>query len=157
MSAQAENGVQGNSSVFDDVEFVKREWEGRQADWLLQWLIDFVGKTNTSIGVTLSIGGSLVAGELISHKAYFEQLSVDFSGAFAKFEEVDTEMVKKMIMGLNAPISDGDEPPKPQFLHLKGAKTFTSVGGPIAAHGTLWRGKVTAVDGFTLGNLITQN
>ena len=138
-------------SAFENAEFIRREWEGRQTDWLLQWLVTFSGQTSTSIGVTLTVGGSLISGELISHAAYFQSLAEDFSGAFKKFEGVDADQVKSMILAFDQKVSPEVKIPAPQYLHLRNARVFAGSTGAITSSGNLWRGKITSVEGFTLG------
>jgi len=40
-----------------------------------------------------------------------------------------------------------------QYLHLKDAKVYTSSSTPVLSGGQLWRGKISSVDGFTLGTI----
>ena len=49
----------------DDV-VAQIKWQGKQIDWLLQWLVKFVANTKVEMGVTLTVGGNLVSGHLIS-------------------------------------------------------------------------------------------
>jgi len=140
-------------SHYENAEYLKTEWEGRQTDWLLQWLVRFSNNTRLSIGITLSVGGSLVSGQLITHGAYFEQLSKDFSEAFRKFEGVDVEELQSAIQTFDSPPQDDDPQPAMQYLHLKDAKVYTSSSTPVLSGGQLWRGKISSVDGFTLGTI----
>ncbi len=42
----------------------------------------------------------------------------------------------------------------PQFIHLIDSRCFSPGGQPLPSNrGVLWRGKVNAVSGFTLGSL----
>lgn len=137
---------------FKDDRFLKMEWDGRQTDWLLQWLVKFVNGTSLDIGVTLTVGGSFIHGDLISHDSYFELMSSNFSSAFSKFEGVDVEEFKETIKSMNAqPESkEGADLPPCQYLHLKNVKV-SSGSGPLSFTGALWRGKISAVEGFNLG------
>lgn len=141
---------------FEDLGYLKEEWEGRQTDWLLQWLVKFSNNVGVTIGITLSIGGTLVSGELVSHKIYFDQFSEDFSSAFKKYEGVDTEELKVGIQNFNREPAEDQPQPALQYLHLKNARVYTSSATPVIGKGQLWRGKISSVDGFTLGS-ITQS
>ena len=138
---------------FGDDIYTKTKWEGRKADWLVQWFAKFVnsGQVGVSIPVTFTIGGSLVSGHLISEADYFEQLSSDFSGALP---EAAREAGKELIKALQPTLAvDEDDQPACQFVHLKKAQVFNGSSNPIPSGGTLWRGKISSVEGFSLGSL----
>lgn len=137
-------------SVFD-----RTQWGGRSTDWLLQWIVDFVVRTDIDIGVTLTVGGNLITGRLISHKKYFEILSNDFSKAFESVGEQSAKTIKDQIVSFGPSEHAGEEEPAPQYLHLKDSHIYTNAEGPIYSSGALWRGKIGSVDGFTFGQ-ITQ-
>lgn len=142
----------GTDSSFRDERFLKMEWDGRQTDWLLQWLVQFVNRTSLDIGVTLTVGGSFVHGDLISHDSYFELMAKGFSAAFAKFDGVDVDQLEETVKGMNIrpEIQEGEELPPCQYLHLKNVRV--SAGSEsISFSGALWRGKISAVEGFSLG------
>ncbi|MBP0716154.1 hypothetical protein J8I33_22850 [Burkholderia sp. AcTa6-5] len=54
-------------------------------------------------------------------------------------------------------INENDEPndlPPPQYIHIKGARFFSNSGNPIPGNGGVWwRGRISEVDGFCLGEL----
>lgn len=126
--------------------------QGKQIDWLLQFLVKFVVTTPVEIGITLSVGGNLVSGQLISHDAYFKQLSEDLSASFGQFENGAEETMKQIILSFT-PGESADETTAFHFIHLKDCKTYPSDQSPICAEGLLWRGKIASVDGFTIGQL----
>ncbi|OZI33277.1 gas vesicle protein [Bordetella genomosp. 1] len=43
--------------------------------------------------------------------------------------------------------------PLPNYIHLSDAQFFTTEGRPISQQPVLWRGRLSEVDGFVLGNL----
>lgn len=155
---QQSSGVDPQKSWLSDEEFIKREWEGRQTDWLLQWFVTFfnrVGRAEsikTSIGVTLTIGGTQIAGDLISVSNYFDQLSLAFSNAFLKFDSVDAGGIKQLIsdFGSDPLAPDGQPEPAPQYLHLEKVKVLHGNASLDLTNG-LWRGKIATIDGFILG------
>lgn len=126
--------------------------QGKQIDWLLQFLVKFVVTTPVEIGITLSVGGNLVSGQLISHDAYFKQLSEDMAAPFGQFEAGIDESMKQIILSFT-PGESADETSAFHFIHLKDCKTYSSDQSAICAEGVLWRGKIASVDGFTIGLL----
>lgn len=126
--------------------------QGKQIDWLLQFLVKFVVTTPVEIGVTLSVGGNLVSGQLISHDAYFKQLAEDMAAPFAQFEDGTEASVKEIILSFT-PGESADDTSAFHFIHLKDCKTYSSDQSPICAEGVLWRGRIASVDGFNLGLL----
>ncbi|WP_213880903.1 gas vesicle accessory protein GvpU [Pseudomonas sp. dw_358] len=151
----AASSTDSAQAVLGDTGFLKQEWEGRQTDWLLQWFVQFVNKTPVEVGITLSIGGGLVSGILISHHQYFEELAADFSKPFEAFAGPEAEHVKELVLGFIAPPTPpGEKEPAMQFLHLRDARLYSAGGGEaIPTKGALWRGKISAVDGFSMGGL----
>jgi hypothetical protein len=141
-----------DDASFDDISIVKNEWDGRQIDWLLQWFVKFANQTSTTTGVTLTVGGAQISGDLISHQSYFEQLADIYSRAFLKLDGVDVDQVKQLILSFKpAPDAPDDKASPPcQYLHLSNV-TVLSGSQQLAIQNGLWRGKITAVDGFILG------
>lgn len=138
---------------FGDDIYTKAKWEGRQTDWLIQWFARFMntGPSGATLPVTFTIGGNLVSGYLISEDEYFDLLASDFSSALP---ESVRDTGKELIMTLKpVPAVNGEEQPPCQFVHLKLAKVFNGLSSPIPATGTLWRGKISSVEGFSLGTL----
>lgn len=145
------------SALGDDL-FTKAQWEGRTTDWLIQWFARFVtssdGSVKFELPLTLTVGGNLVSGTLISEADYFEQLASDFSGALP---ESVRETAKEMIKSLQPPaVVDGEDKVHRQFVHMKNAQVFTNASGPITTQGALWRGKVSSVEGFSLGSITSS-
>lgn len=130
------------------------EKDGVGADHVLQYLVSLInGVGSASMGITLTIGGSLVTGLLISGDSFFEQFSSDLAGGFAKQDET-TEKIRATLNRFgdkyrNDRISDEDVA-SPVYIHLKEAKIYAP-GGIVPKQSLLWRGKVSSVDGFMLG------
>ncbi|MGO3542324.1 MAG: gas vesicle accessory protein GvpU [Pseudomonas helleri] len=137
-----------------DGVFDKTQWEGRGVDGLLQWIVEIIMNSDISIGISLTIGGNIVSGMLIPHKKYFEKLSEDFS---RPFDPESAAVLKERILSFIPPQHDGDDGVAPQFLHLEHAQIITVPSGALTSEGMLWRGKISAVEGFSLGRLINGN
>ncbi|MDD1150026.1 gas vesicle protein [Pseudomonas sp. TNT2022 ID357] len=146
------------STAFRDDLFTKAQWEGRKTDWLIQWFAKFVNSSDSSVKfevpLTLTVGGNLVSGTLISEADYFDLLAADFSRSFTGSVK---EAAEEMIKGLQPlAVVDGEDDTYRQFVHMKNAQVFTSASGPITTQGALWRGKISSVEGFSLGSIISN-
>lgn len=133
-----------------DPVHVKQSWEGRGVDPLLQWLVDISNRSNQSFLVTLTVGGNLVSGLLISLDEYLDEWAAQASGQINHQESA--LFVKDTVLGWK--VDKTQKQPAAQLIHLKDAEVFTSNGRPIAPGGVLWRGKISSVDGFNLGRLV---
>ena len=129
----------------------KMEWEGRQVDWLLQWFVRGAGQANLEVGITLSVRGHLVSGLLISAQTYFHLLAEQFAKPFADAGSSDAESIRALVRGFDES-PDKEDDAAAQYIHVRDARVFTGHQGPVSAEGMLWRGKVAAVDGFSLGH-----
>ncbi|BAP43993.1 gas vesicle protein [Pseudomonas sp. 21LCFQ02] len=130
--------------------------QGRQIDWLLQWLVRFVVSTKVELGVTLSVGGNLLSGHLVSHDAYFDQLAEELAAPFGQFHNGTDQSMKEMILSFKPGELAEDDNHAFHFIHLKDAKTYSSDQSPICETGVLWRGRIAAVDGFSIGRIVTH-
>ena len=141
---------------FGDDIYTKTKWEGRGADWLVQWFANFVNnaEADISIPMTFTVGGSLISGYLISETTYFNQLASDFSGALPEAAKESGRDLIKILQPKQS--AHEDDNAAEQFVHLRDAKVFTDASKPITAQGVLWRGKISSVEGFSLGS-ITSN
>lgn len=130
-----------------------------QSDFFLQTLVSTVNNTDMSIGITLSVGGFLVSGQLKSGKGYFDDCGKKISSLFSK--DVDSAgKVEKAIQGIGGSIYDNDgekDDGKPLFIHLDKVKFFNGNGQQININqGAWWRGRISEVQGFILGELSVE-
>ncbi|WP_196482435.1 gas vesicle accessory protein GvpU [Burkholderia pseudomultivorans] len=125
-------------------------------DWFLQSLVSIVNRTPGTFGITLNVDGQLISGQLVGGKQYFEGFADAFAGAL---NDVDgAEGVRSFLASHGNIYSDEDDAPNdippPQFIHVKGARFFSNSGNPIPGNGGVWwRGRISEVDGFCLGEL----
>ena len=130
-------------------------------DYFLQGLVSIVDQNNsTSIGVILHVGGLIISGKLVSEQSYFKGISMemvaenlhehlrdDFREAFQKIARAAHELD-------NSEAIAGPNKSLPEFIHLKDAKMYPDSKEPIPDNkGILWRGRISAVDGFSIGLL----
>ncbi|WAU83405.1 hypothetical protein O1Q96_29185 [Streptomyces sp. Qhu-G9] len=119
-------------------------------DLQLQMLVRLVAQDpEAALPITLVIGGGLLYGDLISHKAWTTDWArslhgVDGAGAqlLERFpEQVDQAVVDKQ----------GRRVPErlPQWVHLRDATSVVGAGGPVLM--PLWRGRLADISGWSLG------
>jgi hypothetical protein len=112
-----------------------------ERDVILESLIDFVTADGVAIPITLQVGGLLISGLLISEELYFKH-------AFVSLEHKKSTFPKLSELSQSSP---------PAFIYL--ADTRITSGGstiPQGEYGVYWRGKLEAVDGFFLRNLVPE-
>jgi hypothetical protein len=132
------------------------------ADWFLRDLVSMVNAvSNMSIDINLLVGGMVVSGELVSVAAYLNEFAESFGDAFKNWPEDIPEKIRTIyghlaqrvtpIQGEHNPALD---PERTNYIHIKNVKYFHPSGAPIPDNeGIWWRGKLSAVDGFTLGKI----
>lgn len=143
------------------------------SDWLLRGLVGLIQgveregerqgvQISLGIPVTLHIGGFLVAGYVISGKEYFEEFSeMTQRGLPDIFNDEQKEAIVGSFARLGNQYESEEETVQDavalsrySFVHLRDATFLHPSGEPIPADsGMLWRTKLEAVDGFTLGML----
>lgn len=139
----------------DDLLYVKQEWDGRNVDPLLQGLVNNTNiNESNEFAITLTIGGNLVSGILISSNAFMDLWADEFASNFSNEDGVADRVRDQMLTWKVNPTELSEDPLSPQFLHLKEAEVFTLSGRPILPGGALWRGKLASVDGFNLTRLV---
>jgi hypothetical protein len=94
---------------------------------------------NKDNGITLSVGGAVISGILISDRQYFEQLAIEtHTEAFSSLGDYKPENIEHIPLN---------------YIHLKDAKIINGATAIPSSGGRLWRGKIASVDGFSLGTL----
>ncbi len=143
---------------------------GPNADWLLRGLVGLVHGIEREgiqlgIPVTLSVGGFLVSGYVISGREYFEDFSqMVQAGLPDLFEDEDKESMAESFRKLadqyepeGATVEEAVVQSRFNFVHLRNALFLHPGGDPVPSNvGLLWRTKLDAIDGFTLGLLIAS-
>lgn len=140
--------------ALSDSLFVRQEWQGRNIDPLLQRVVNQTNNfpSNEHL-LTLTIGGNLVSGVLISGNAYMTLWAEAFSSEFTNVDGVADSIREDLLSWMAGP-EDPENLLSAQFIHLKEAEIYSSNGRPILSGGSLWRGKLTSVDGFNLGRIV---
>lgn len=122
-------------------------------DYLLQHLV-LCANDGMSMGITLCVNGAVVTGTLIGGDHYFALMKEAVAGANGNFDsdvrEGFGEMFDRYAKIYAEPPAN---PPLPMFVHVKDAKIFVPGQPPMPTSGMLWRGRLSAVSGFTLGSM----
>jgi hypothetical protein len=127
-------------------------------DWFLQTIVAYAN-VGFEIGLTLMVGGLTVSGVLISGKKYFEELGESVRAAKSQSPEMMNTLAEtwssfSRIYEKPEGASDDWLLPPASYIHLRSAYVFAPGAGHLpTGKGTLWRGRVAAVDGFAIGNL----
>jgi hypothetical protein len=127
-------------------------------DLLLTLLVQMVDKKPPfDIGITLFVQGSIVTGLLIGEDVYFEGLSNDMPDSFTEdFQKLFT-LIQSWDTNSPGNQEEQNQLRNIEFIHLKNAKFF--LGNSLVPNnkGTYWRGRLSRVDGFSLGQLSSNN
>lgn len=118
-------------------------------DKLLGKFVSLVNQDMIGTGVTLTVGGVIITGNIISTKGYVEELASGFETAGEFGVAVGKSLREADIEYGSEQTSDDVE----EIIHLKDAKVLS---GNTVYNVGLWRGKVNSVDGFTIGLLNTN-
>lgn len=124
-----------------------------EADFLLGMLVRRVEQSDFRTDITLTIGGMIMMGDMISEEQFCEGIAEDvpaehqeyFRGLPDLFDELATEFA-----------GDGEEPHdlrddmRDSVVHLTNVRIFQE-GEYHQFRRTFWRGKISTVDGFWLG------
>jgi len=127
-----------------------------QSDWFLEEFVDSINGTDSELGITLTVGGILVSGVIISGHKYFQGLAASMKILTPEGQENTEEYFKSFGEIYLKPKEPNSKPPS--FIHLKDAMFYQpGLGQPIpSSDGVLWRGRISEVDGFMMGSLKTE-
>ena len=135
-----------------------------QQDKFLAALVEEANVYNIAPSLTLCVGGLLITGDLTSTAVYLRaygeemeralsnQLGREPTGEYAApYREMADAAEKAWANKRDNPAA---AEPAPTYICLENARYFNPSGGYIPVHdGMYWRGKISAVDGFSLGRL----
>lgn len=121
-------------------------------DWFLAWVISYADN-GVEQGITLSVGGNLITGLVISGRSYFSELGLAYKKSHPENAGVG-ESYANFSKLWPMPAATGEFfPSHPEYIHLRKARIIASDGVFIPNRGSLWRCKLSAVDGFSLGEM----
>ncbi|MEU6135855.1 hypothetical protein [Nocardioides sp. NPDC047086] len=118
-------------------------------DDVLRILVSIANKHALNMGITLNLGGSLVSGTLVSLKTYSGGVA-DSIRAANGHEDVNAALAR-LFEDLGGDAEDETEPPPPRHIHLRDARLIAPNGG-LGPSSPWWRGRISAVSGWTMGS-----
>lgn len=130
--------------------------DGVDRDWLLQHLVTH---TNTSEGftqpITLWVSGGMISGVLVSGREYFDAYTEQFVTSFTPEAAQGT---RKTLRAIGSRYYEEDSNPvagNAVYIHLIKAQFWTPGGSIPTAKGSgmVWRGRLSQIVGFSLGQM----
>ncbi len=128
----------------------------RTSDFFLAQMVGLANDCDIELGITLTIGGAIISGQLMSGKRYFEEQAalMSGSGTVTEVSSAIAEVIRNWTALYDKPKDAPDDytPPSPTFIHLRDALFIYPDGKVVPGNGgPLWRGKISSVDGFSFG------
>ena len=131
--------------------YAMKDEKRRPKDWILDLWVTLAENQEDpdaeGIDITLSVGGMLMSGRLISVRKFFEMH--------------DKGTMKRHISKLINEEFDGSRDESDErvyeFIHLRDVR-YAGIGGSVLACGpdSVWRGRIDRVDGFQIGTIVSQ-
>jgi hypothetical protein len=131
----------------------------RTPDNVFELLVEVANTSDLEMGVTLHVQGQVLTGKLISGVSYWTETAASLRAHGAG----PTQLVETMASSMDKVADayrdaygddrrDDEGEPMSAFVHLRDARTLTPAGA-VPTDGALWRGRVSSVDGFSVGEL----
>jgi hypothetical protein len=128
-------------------------------DDVLQFLVWFVaqGERQGGLSLTVTVGGTLVTGLLISEQEYFSRVGTMFSRGVPGLSAEGRESLDRFwSTWVDRREQSPEDKVMPAFLHLADAHVIVGngIGVPHPA-GVLWRCRLDEVDGYFFEQLVS--
>lgn len=140
-----------------ELESLRSAGYGRP-DWMLQLLVKITNESQLRMGMTFFIGGSIISGDMVGGREYFDRFGPVLKGE-SPGTEVETSSSFDELKDAYYPISENteeeadggekDDVPGPTYVHMLNVKVFA--GGMTPFQGAIWRGRLSQVDAWILG------
>jgi hypothetical protein len=124
-------------------------------DWLLQDVVRFINRLEgISIGITLTMSGGIITGDLINIKEFFYEYGKLWKEGFKRIPEAGAMLDQQWR-------EHGDETAKHikdanqvlfHYVHLKNARYMVGSTAISEVGGMLWRGRLSQIGGFSIGS-----
>ncbi|SFM39809.1 gas vesicle accessory protein GvpU [Salibacterium qingdaonense] len=124
---------------------MKEVQEDKHSDYVLRYLVR-LADNGAEMDITLNVGGATITGVLIGNVKYLEELERTLHRGNSDLESKMTTFFEKMSDKFQRE-TDQDEY-ESGYIHLRKAKLVDSQG-KVPIHGSLWRGKISDVNGFS--------
>lgn len=145
---------EGDALESSDTAQISNLLMNEEKDWFLSEMVE-LANAGIEAPVTLTIGGSVLSGKLISGEQYFRNYGSTFTSTIKDLDlrKNLTEKFESYAVEYANDTAEKSERPL-RFIHLKDAKWHHLSGTMPNGDGVLWRGKISCVDGFFLGNIV---
>jgi hypothetical protein len=125
-------------------------------DEVLVHLIRIVEETGVGIGITLFVNGLTISGNMMSSKKYFDEISNHFNeDNFApddpNFEGNTIPYLQQFRQFMHQSGISREEQDNPKYIHLEKVTIIYSSDSSHDYGATVWRGKLSSIDGFVIG------
>lgn len=132
-------------------------FEGKylERDIYLNTIIALIEHKNIQleVGITLNVGGAIISGIAISRKKYLEGIVNAVAGDDSDVAQLFGEIYGNFLEMEEDSEEETAAPPDYNFIHLKNVQIFGVNQEPISLNDNYWRGKLSAVDGYMIGNM----
>lgn len=140
----AHDGSEVDQSVPADDEEVTR-------DWLLSALVGMANNDPTfESSMTLTVPGGFVSGRLVSAEKFYTDAQRDYAG----------QSVAGIYAAMQRAYGEDDlanSTSQPAFIHLKGAHLISGASALPHSGGFYWRGRISQVTGWCIGELSSKD
>jgi hypothetical protein len=140
-------------------------------DEILEFLVKKVEETGIGLGITLCVNGLVITGTLMRSQLYYDEMSrfLDNPQEVLTSNQSELELwrryledYKQFIEQMSQKSNNAKGEGNPKFIHLRQvmiypSSDFPSSDFPHPIVGLYWRGQLSSVDGFFLGNPGTLN
>jgi hypothetical protein len=132
-----------------------------KTDFFLQTLVEAVNESGLEVGLTLTVKGAVISGITVSMKRFFEENAAMIrSAGKGTLSEESSESLAQGFESLLELVAerDANEPnfkAPPAFVHLRDA-CYLLDPHTLSSPAVWWRGRLSEVDGFSIG-ILTQH
>jgi hypothetical protein len=135
--------------------FEETEDASLSVDLMLETFVSLAEEQDFSFGVTLTIHGLLISGNIISFQKYLEGIAQGFESATGnqKIGQIIAESYRNASQEYSEIRREQglEELPPRRYIHLSDARFRFGTSVVPPGTGVYWRGKLDEVDGFFLG------
>lgn len=124
-------------------------------DDLLETFVNTANRYGPLVGLTLFIKGTVISGRLIGGRQFLDKFAEQWGPGH---ESEDKDMLREALKQRANELYPEQKPESkeyrpPTYIHLEDARVFVPGVSGMPGNGLLWRGRLTEVDGWSLGAL----